>query len=56
MAVAKGSRAAGLMCVALSLCSPGVLPEGQNSPQKVKYDLYAEGVRAADAFPRLLQR
>src|SRR5689334_2147744 len=26
--------------------SPGVLPEGQNSPQKVKYELYAEGVRA----------
>ncbi|KAJ7895094.1 homogentisate 1,2-dioxygenase [Mycena leptocephala] len=23
---------------------PGVLPEGQNSPQKVKYDLYAEGM------------
>ncbi|KAJ7690048.1 homogentisate 1,2-dioxygenase [Mycena rosella] len=23
---------------------PGVLPEGQNSPQKVKYELYAEGM------------
>jgi hypothetical protein len=23
---------------------PGVLPEGQNSPQKCKYDLYNEGV------------
>jgi homogentisate 1,2-dioxygenase len=23
---------------------PGVLPEGQNSPQKVKYELYAEGL------------
>ncbi|KAJ7220230.1 homogentisate 1,2-dioxygenase [Mycena pura] len=26
---------------------PGVLPEGQNSPQKVKYDLYAEGMTGA---------
>ena len=24
---------------------PGTLPIGQNSPQKCKYDLYAEGVR-----------
>jgi len=26
---------------------PGVLPEGQNSPQKVKYELYAEGMTGA---------
>jgi hypothetical protein len=30
--------------------SPGTLPEGQNSPQKCKYDLYAEGVRDFFAF------
>lgn len=28
----------------ITLLSPGTLPVGQNSPQKVKYDLYAEGV------------
>ncbi|KAF5327629.1 hypothetical protein D9619_004632 [Psilocybe cf. subviscida] len=26
---------------------PGVLPEGQNSPQKCKYDLYTEGITGA---------
>nr|GAT52499.1 predicted protein [Mycena chlorophos] len=26
---------------------PGVLPEGQNQPQKVKYDLYTEGMTGA---------
>jgi homogentisate 1,2-dioxygenase len=35
-----------LVCTSADgVCSPGVLPEGQNSPQKVKYELYAEGVR-----------
>lgn len=29
---------------AYRLCRPGVLPVGQNSPQKCKYDLYNEGV------------
>lgn len=28
-----------------TLLSPGTLPADQNSPQKVKYDLYAEQVR-----------
>ena len=30
--------------ILVSLYSPGVLPEGQNSPQKCKYDLYNEAV------------
>ena len=25
-------------------CSPGTLPIGQNQPQRVKYDLYTEGI------------
>lgn len=31
----------------ISLYSPGTLPYAQNSPQKCKYDLYAEQVRTA---------
>ncbi|KAI0073776.1 homogentisate 1,2-dioxygenase [Panus rudis PR-1116 ss-1] len=36
---------------------PGVLPVGQNSPQKVKYDLYAEGINGSPfVAPRAVNR
>ena len=31
---------------------PGALPQGQNSPQKVEYGLYANSFRAPPSLPR----
>lgn len=34
---------------------PGTLPVAQNSPQKCKYDLYAEGVSCLSVFELVLR-
>jgi hypothetical protein len=41
----KCSAVSYLYCLkSIEFCSPGVLPIGQNNPQKNKYELYNEGV------------